>query len=305
MRISTSTIFDGGSARLTDLQAQLDRTSRQLGSGRKVLTPSDDPVAAARALEVQQSASINEQYAKNRLNLKNSLGVMDGSLSSMVDTLQGMQEQVIAAGNGTYCDSDRAAIAAVLQGQLDQLLSLANSTDGAGHQLFAGQQIGTPAFAADPLSGAIAYQGDAAQQSVQVDGTRKMTINQAGETLFPVLNGNNIFNQLRAAIADLQTPNLPAATHTAQLNALGTALAQTLTSVSTVQSGVGTQLQQLDALDSLGSDRQLQYQQTLSDLQALDYNQALSDLSRQQLALQVAQKTFAQISQLSLFDYIN
>ena len=117
MRISTSTIFDGGGARLSELQAQIDRTGKQIASGRKVLTPADDPVAAARALEVQQSAAINEQYAKNRLNLKNALGVMDGSLSSMVDTLQGMHEQLIAAGNATYSASDRAAIGKVLQGQ--------------------------------------------------------------------------------------------------------------------------------------------------------------------------------------------
>lgn len=305
MRISTSTIFDGASARLSDLQSQLDRTSRQVASGRKLLTPSDDPVAAARALEVQQSSSINDQYAKNRLNLKNTLGVMDGSLSSMVDTLQGMHEQVIAAGNGTYSDSDRLAISGVLQGQLDQLLSLANSTDGAGHYLFSGLQSGTPAFAADSTTGVIAYQGDTALQSVQVDGSRTMTISQSGSTLFPVQNGNNIFNQLRAAIADLLTPNLPSSTHSVQLSAMGTSLAQTLASVSKVQSTVGTHLQQLDALDNLGADRKLQYEQTLSDLQALDYNKALSDLSRHQLALQAAQKSFQQISQLSLFNYIN
>jgi flagellar hook-associated protein 3 FlgL len=302
MRISTNTLFDGASARLTDLQSQLNRTSQQVGSGQKVLTPSDDPVAAARALEVQQSSSINDQYAKNRLNLKNSLGVMDGSLSSIVNTLQSMHEQVVVAGNGTLSDSDRAAIAGVMQGQLDQLLSLANSTDGAGHSLFAGQQSSAAAFTADPTSGVISYQGDSTLQSVQVDVSRQMAITQSGQTLFP---NSDIFNQMRATIADLQTPNLPGTTHTTQLNAMGGTLAQTLSSVNTVQATVGTQLQQIDMLDSVGSDRNVQYQQTLSDLQALDYNTALSDLSRQQMALQVAQKSFQQISQLSLFNYIN
>ena len=305
MRISTSTLFDSGSARLTDLQAQLDRTSGQLASGRKILTPADDPMAAARALEVQQSASINDQYSRNRLNMKNSLGVADGALTSMVDTLQGMQEQVIGAGNGILSDADRKAIANVMQGQLDQLLSLANSSDGAGHYLFSGLQSGTPAFAADPVSGAVSYQGDSSVQSVQVDGARSMAINESGRTLFPATAAGDIFSQLRSAIVDLKTPGLSSAAHATQLSAIGQSLAQTLTSVNTVQASVGTRLQQIDALDSLGSDRKLQYAQTLSDLQALDYNQALSDLSRQQLALQVAQKSFQQISQLSLFNYIN
>ena len=305
MRISTSTLFDSGSARLTDLQAQLDRTSGQLACGRKILTPADDPLGAARALEVQQSVSINDQYTRNRLNMKNALGVTDSTLTSMVDTLQGMQEQVIGAGNGTRSDADRRAIANVMQGQLDQLLSLANSSDGAGHYLFSGLQSGTPAFAADPVSGAISYQGDSTAQSVQVDSARSMAINESGRSLFPVTAAGDIFSQLRAAIVDLQTPGVSSAAHATQLSAIGQSLAQTLTSVTTVQASVGTRLQQIDALDSLGSDRKLQYEQTLSDLQALDYNQALSDLSRQQLALQVAQKSFQQISQLSLFNYIN
>ena len=303
MRISTSTIFDGGSARLTDLQSQLDRTAQQVACCRKVLTPSDDPVAAARALEVQQSSSINDQYAKNRLNLKNSLGVMDGSLSSMVDTLQGMHEQLVAAGNGTYSDTDRAAIANVLQGQLDQLLSLANSTDGAGHYLFAGVQSGTPAFAADPTSGVIGYVGDtSSQQSVQVDSSRSMASNVCGSTM---LTSSDFFQPISDAIAKLKNPASSATPLGTLLTDAGAGFAKTLTRVSTVQSMVGTQLAQLDALDNLGSDRKLQYEQTLSGLQALDYNKALSDLSRQQLALQAAQKTFAQISHLSLFDYIN
>ena len=47
-----------------------------------------------------------------------------------------------------------------------------------------------------------------------------------------------------------------------------------------------------------------QYQQTLSDLQDLDYAQAISDFTRQQVALEAAQKSFVAISGLSLFKYI-
>ncbi len=306
MRISTSSIFDRAGARLSDLQAQLNRTGQQIAAGTRVLTPADDPVAAARALEVQQSSSINDQLSKNRLSVKNFLGAMDGSLSSTVDTLQSMKEQVIAAGNGTYSDSDRTAIANVLQGQLEQLVSLANSSDGAGHYLFSGLQTGTAPYALAPTTGSITYQGDALQQSVQVDNSRSMSITQAGQSLFPAdQNGKTLFDHMRAAITDLQTPQLTSVTHAAQLALTGGSLDQALTSVSTMQSTVGTQLQQIDSLDSVAGDRKVQYAQTLSDLQALDYNKALSDLSLQQMALQAAQKSFQQISQLSLFNYLS
>jgi len=133
-----------------------------------------------------------------------------------------------------------------------------------------------------------------------------MSITQAGQSLFAAdQNGKTLFDHLRAAITDLQTPQLTSVTHAAQLALTGDSLDQALTSVSTMQSTVGTQLQQIDALDSVAGDRKVQYAQTLSDLQALDYNKALSDLSLQYTALQAAQKSFQQISQLSLFNYLS
>ena len=47
-----------------------------------------------------------------------------------------------------------------------------------------------------------------------------------------------------------------------------------------------------------------QYEATLSRLQDLDYSKALSDFARQQLALEASQKSFLQVSGLSLFNYL-
>jgi len=304
MRISTSSLFDNAGSRLSDLQARAGQTVAQISAGTKMMSPADDPVAAARALAVQQSASTNDQYSKNRVNLSNVQGVIDGTLSSLVDTLQSIQSQVVGAGNGVLSDSDRSAIASTLQGQYDQLLALANTTDGAGHYLFSGLQTSTPPYAAN-ASGSVNYNGDANTQMVQVDTSRTMAITTPGSTLFPGGDAANVFAKLQAAITDLKTPGLSAQTHAAQLNLVGQSLSSTLTAVYTVQSAVGTNMAEIDKINALGQDKQLQYAQTLKDLQDLDYNKALSDLSRQQTVLTAAQKSFQQISQLSLLNYIN
>jgi len=303
MRISTSSLFDNGGSRLSDLQARAEKTITQISAGTKMMSPADDPVAAARALAVQQSSSTNDQYTKNRLNLSNVQGVTDGTLSSMVDALQSIQSQVVGAGNGVLSDSDRTSIASALQGQYDQLLALANTTDGAGHYLFSGLQTSTPPYAAN-ASGVMTYNGDANTQMVQVDTSRTMAITTPGSSLFPGGNAANVFANLQAAIADLKISG-STQTHTAALNLVGQSLSDTLTSIYTVQSRVGTNMAEIDKINTLGQDKQLQYAQTLKDLQDLDYNKALSDLSRQQTVLTAAQKSFQQISQLSLFNYIN
>jgi flagellar hook-associated protein 3 FlgL len=61
---------------------------------------------------------------------------------------------------------------------------------------------------------------------------------------------------------------------------------------------------EIDSISSVNEDLNLQYQQTLSQLQDLDYAKAISDLTRKQTDLQAAQQSFVKMSQLSLFNYL-
>lgn len=296
MRISTQTLFDSGAARIGELQSSLYKTQQQVATGRRILTPSDDPVAAARALEVTQSQALNAQYGANRGYAKDSLAMVDGTLASVTELLQNVKATAISAGNGTLDDSARAAIATALQSDLDQLVGLANTRDGQNNYLFSGFQTATPPFV-QTATGAT-YQGDLGQRLIQVDSSRQMSASVPGETVFQG-GGQDMFKTLSDLITQLNTPGttgLSAALATADNN-----LVSALDNVSSVRASVGSRMQELDSLDSAGADRNLQYSQTLSDLQDLDYAKALTDLSKQQTTLEAAQKSFVQVSGLSLF----
>jgi flagellar hook-associated protein 3 FlgL len=71
-----------------------------------------------------------------------------------------------------------------------------------------------------------------------------------------------------------------------------------------VRAAIGSRLSEVDSLSDVNQDLQLQYQQTLSNLQDLDYAKAISDLTRKQTDLEAAQKSFMRVSQLSLFNYL-
>ena len=82
-----------------------------------MLKPSDDPVRAARSLELQQSQSVNQQFLANIGYAKDQLALTDTRLSTMTDTLQYMRQQFIKAGNGGLSAQDKAAIASDLRSQ--------------------------------------------------------------------------------------------------------------------------------------------------------------------------------------------
>lgn len=306
MRISTQTLFETGAARMGELQSGLARTQQQISSGRRILTPSDDPVGAARALEVTQSQSLNTQYGVSRQHATSALSGLEGSLSSVTSLFQDVKTTIIAAGNGALSNADRGYQAAELRGRFDELLGLANSRDAVGNYQFSGFQSDTPAFSKDPITQAVTFDGDQGQRLIRVDASRQIAVNNPGQSVFQG-GGQDVFQTLNDLIALLETP-VVTATDSANLTA-GLALAngnmdRALDNVLTVRASVGARLQELDALNNAGEDRNIQYSQILSELQDLDYTQALTKLSQQQITLEAAQRSFVTISGLSLFNFL-
>lgn len=330
MRISTNMLYQGATARLTDLQSGIEKTSQQISSQRRILTPSDDPVGAARALDVTQSQSLNTQYATNRNNAKSSLNQVESVLSGVTSLMQDVKESTVGAGNGSYSNADRASVATDLRSRLDELMGYANAADGSGNYLFAGFKSSTQPFVANAATGAIDYKGDQGQQMLQVDSTRTMASSDSGQAIFQG-NGQDMFKTMNDMIALLSTP-VTSAANTAQDAAVAAAAAaglptppplagsnaalaaglalangnvdKSLDNVLTVRASVGSRLKELDSLDSVGSGKGLQYSQTLSTLQDVDYNQAISSLNQQSFILQATQKAFASVSNLSLLNFL-
>jgi flagellar hook-associated protein 3 FlgL len=310
MRISTSTLYDLGVAAINRQQSALLKTQQELATGRRILTPADDPIAAARALETTQSDSMNTQYGVNRGWAKDSLGQVDGIFASVDNLLQDVKQIAIQAGNGSYSDSDRQSLATELKSRFDELVSLANSTDGTGKYLFSGYSTSTQPFSNN--GGNVQYSGDEGQRVIQVSPTQQMQISESGRQLFErVPDGNggyqSIFKTINDLINVLQTPVTTAAGQTALNSGLATAngnVTQALDHILSARATVGANLKELDNLDSAGQDLGLQYKQTLSGLQDVDYTKAISDLNLQQVSLQAAQQSFQKITGLSLFDYI-
>ncbi|MBB5608713.1 MULTISPECIES: flagellar hook-associated protein FlgL [unclassified Janthinobacterium] len=192
MRISTRMIYDAGSSQLNTLQGALNRTQMQLSANRRNLTPADDPIASARALEVTQSQSINTQFVTNRSNAKNFLSQEDLALGSTTSLIADVQELVVKAGNPALKDVDRQSLATELQGRLTDLMGIANTSDNAGGYLFGGYKSSTQPFS-QTAAGAI-YVGDQGQRQLQVGSSRYLPTSDSGAAVFENnLTGNGKF----------------------------------------------------------------------------------------------------------------
>lgn len=199
VRISTNTIYDLGVKSVQQQTSDLVRLQQQLSTGRRVLTPEDDPIAASRVLEVSQSVSLNKQYDTNAGAASSALGLEENMLASVGTLIQNAHTVAVTAGNGILDHSNLVALATELRGYYQELVGLANANDGNGQYLFSGYQGSTLPFS-EISPGNVVYNGDQGQRLLQISTSRQIPISDAGSDVFmQIKNGNGTFVTAAAA----------------------------------------------------------------------------------------------------------
>jgi flagellar hook-associated protein 3 FlgL len=304
MRISTSWAQQAAVNALLDQQSRLQQTQMQLSTGKKMLTPSDDPVAAARSLDLNQDIKQTEQYQSTINAARQRLDLESGVLQNATDVLHKIKELGIQGLNATNSPSDRVIIAAEMESLNEHLVSLANTQNANGDYLFSGFKSATPAFSKNTVTGGYTYTGDSNQRTLQIGENRQMADGDPGITIFgtpanslPAAGSNaNIFEAIARFATDMKsnTPN------SASLDDISSALDKMLTA----EASVGARLHALDNQEGLNADFVLNMKTVLSATEDLDYAEAISKFNQQTVSLQAAQQAFTQVKKLSLFNYL-
>lgn len=198
MRVSTTSIYGNAAASIAQRQVELAKTGEQISSGRRITTSSDDPIGAARLIELDSAKSRNDQLSAGEVAARNALSQAESVLASTTDTYSDIRALLVQAGNAALSDNDRKSIASELSARRDTLLGLANSRDADGRYLFAGHRESQAPFVAG--ASGIEYQGDDGRRDVQVGLSRMMTVTANGADLFArVRSGNGVFDAASAA----------------------------------------------------------------------------------------------------------
>ncbi|MDE1997667.1 MAG: flagellar hook-associated protein FlgL [Burkholderiales bacterium] len=190
MRVSTSHAYDLAIEALQQRQSDLSTSQMQLTTGKRVNVPSDDPIAAARAerdLATEGRADADQRALDASRNV---MQIAESSMGNAVDLLQQARETLVAAGNGSYTDSERQAVSKKLQEIRTQLLSVANRPDGGGGFIFGGQGSATPPFVDAP--GGVQFVGQGGE--TQSPSGEKMSMTVDGQNVWlKAASGNGVF----------------------------------------------------------------------------------------------------------------
>ncbi|MET0617694.1 MULTISPECIES: flagellar hook-associated protein FlgL [Rhodanobacteraceae] len=189
MRISTSWGAQQAVNQMLDRQYQLSQTQLALGNGKAIQTPSDNPAAAARAVDVSSASAQNDQYTRNINSATTRLSTEETALTSAGNILDRIRSITLEGVNGTQTDESRQSIATELRQTLNQLVALGNSKDGQGEYIFAGSRTTTQPFTIDGLS--VSYGGDQTQRMVAAAAGLQVATGDSGDDVFMSIRGGN------------------------------------------------------------------------------------------------------------------
>lgn len=188
MRVSTLQTHHLGVNAILENQSGVQKTQQQISSGRRVLTPADDPVAATKILQLRQDIAQRKQYEQNMNAADNRLKLEDATLKSVNEYVVKVRELTIKAGDASYTQKDRRAIAMELSQIQKALADLFNTRDANEEYIFAGYKGTEPPYVQN-RSGRYEFKGD--------EGNRFLTINTS-TTVATGDSGKHIFEDVKA-----------------------------------------------------------------------------------------------------------
>ena len=199
MRISTSMIYDLGVAGIQKRTSDLIKANEQVASGRRILTPQDDPVGAARVLEVSQAKALIQQYDVNTDSASGALGLEDAVLDSVTELILDVRTTALAAGGPGINNASAASMAAACAGVCRNYWAWQTVRMLKGNTCLLVTRVRLcPLVEAPP--GTVTYNGDQGQQLIQVSPSRQIAAGDAGSDVFQqIKNGNGIFVTAAAA----------------------------------------------------------------------------------------------------------
>ena len=294
-RMSSAQIHQESLNVILEAQARLQRTQEELATGKRVLNPSDDPVAASQIMSIRSELSRIETLQKNANHAYSELSLAESTLAGVQDALQRVRELAVRGNNDALGAEEKAMIASEIEGLRTQILSLANTQSASDDYIFAGFSSDQPAYVEE--DGNIRFQGDANAREVNLSSSTTVKTRLTGGEVFG-LETTSVFDAMTSLSESLRAED------SAGFDLAFEALDTSMTEVNDARSVLGVRMNQVSEQQSLNESFNLQLTKTLSGLEDLDYARAISDMNLQLVALEAAQQAYTQSQSTSLFDYL-
>jgi flagellar hook-associated protein 3 FlgL len=288
MRVTNKNVYDAVKFNLANIQSELHKANQVVATGKRISALSDDPVRLTESLDLRSALANIEQLGRN-ISLGTSwLAASEGALSQVQDIISDTRALCIQMANGTMPADERASAASIVQNNIDEIVSLAN-TEVNGQYVFAGWKTDTVPFGQDGT-----YYGDNHAFAIKIGNDATVEIGADGEALF-----QNLFttlSDLKDALESSDIGGIQAATTNLDID---------FDRITAKISDIGSKMIRMETKEKIYQDSTITNTERLSEIEDADMAAAIVDLESREFVYQAALASSARIMQLSLVDFLS
>ena len=182
MRISTGYQFDKFASQVSTSQARLFEAQRQISTGKRIESASDDPVGTRALLGYKSLRAGIEQYSQNLGMAKGFLSFTEEALGESAAIMRQGYELALRGANSSTDQVGRDAMADEVTQLQRRLADLANTQGASGSYIFGGYKIDAKPYT---VSGStLVYGGDTGAINVEVSANDTLPVNSLMGTQF-------------------------------------------------------------------------------------------------------------------------
>lgn len=309
MRVSTQQSYVSMTQSFNDLSSDLSHVVTQMATGKSILLPSDDPIAATRITQLNRQQSALDQYQTNIDSASAGMSQQESILDGVNNDLLAIRDDLLEAANGTNTAESLSSLGQDIQSMTEAMVSALNYQDEDGHYVFGGTVNDQPPIVAvdedgDGVTDSYTYQGNDDHRQTTVSNGVEVDTNVAVSDFF----GDNldVLNTLTSLSKELQDPSVDPADPQVQSdiqNAIDTVdVASDALNASIAT--IGETQNTMSMLSSAQTDITTSNDQLISQLSDLDYGPASITFTGLEMAMEATLKTYSKVSELNLFSVI-
>lgn len=211
MRVTTQQTYVSMTQSFNNLSGSLAHVVEQMATGKEILQPSDDPIAATRITQLNRQQSAIEQYQSNIDSASAGLSQQESILDGVNNSLLAVRDDLLEAANGTNTADSLASLGQDIESLTESMVAALNYQDEDGHYVFGGTINDQPPIVAvdddgDGVTDSYSYQGNSDHRQTTVSNGVEVDTNVAASDFF----GSNldVLNTLNSLSQELQNPDV-------------------------------------------------------------------------------------------------
>ncbi len=290
MRITQQMLSSNITSQLQQNLSRYEKANEQVSTGKRINSPSDDPIGVQKSLKLASQLAENEQYERNTDYALSWMETTDQALNSISNALQRANELGLQASNGTNSPEDQQTISKEIEQLRAEMQDIAN-TKFDGKYIFNGQRTDQPIQV--EANGDLTYDNQSILQRMSSSNT--IAMNVTGEVFDGNVNLFKALDQLSGALAGGEKAGISSA-----LEQIETGKDQVLNSWTSL----GAKQSRVEGMNQRLKEENLSLQTLVSKNDDVDFAEAIMKLKTEESVYQASLAASAKIIQPSLLDFL-